>query len=72
MKDLIYFQGLKNGKSKIAELLEKSIGDFGCKEKLPITLLTAKKAASNAATRAATKRETYCYSSEPDTNTKTQ
>ena len=30
-----------NGKSKLMELLEKSVGDYGCK--LPITLLTATK-----------------------------
>lgn len=37
-----------NGKSKIIELFEQSFGDYCCK--LPITLLTGKRAASNAAT----------------------
>ena len=52
------------------ELLEKSIGDYGCK--LPITLLTAKRAASNAATPelATTKGKRIATLQEPDTNTK--
>ena len=51
------------------ELLEKS-GDYGCK--LPDTLLTAKRAASNAATPelATTKGKRIATLQEPDTNTK--
>ena len=66
----IFSGGGGNGKSKIMELLEKSIGDYGCK--LPITLLTAKRAASNAATPelAATKGKRIATLQEPDTNTK--
>jgi P4 family phage/plasmid primase-like protien len=37
-----------NGKSKTIELFEKSFGDYCCK--FPVTLLTQKRAASNAAT----------------------
>lgn len=37
-----------NGKSKITELYEAALGDYCCK--FPITLLTGKRAASNAAT----------------------
>lgn len=37
-----------NGKSKITELYESTLGDYCCK--FPITLLTQKRAASNAAT----------------------
>jgi P4 family phage/plasmid primase-like protien len=37
-----------NSKSKIIELFEKAFGDYCCK--FPITLLTSKRAASNAAT----------------------
>lgn len=37
-----------NGKSKITELYESALGDYCCK--FPITLLTQKRAASNAAT----------------------
>ena len=49
---------------------DRSIGDYGCK--LPITLLTAKRAASNAATPelAATKGKRIATLQEPDTNTK--
>lgn len=36
-----------NGKSKVIELYEMILGDYGCK--LPVTLLTGKRAASNAA-----------------------
>ena len=66
----IFSGGGGNGKSKIMELLEKSVGDYGCK--LPITLLTAKRAASNAATPelAATKGKRIAVLQEPDTNTK--
>jgi len=66
----IFSGGGGNGKSKIMELLEKSIGDYGCK--LPITLLTAKRAASNAATPelAITKGKRIATLQEPDTNTK--
>ena len=66
----IFSGGGGNGKSKVMELLEKSIGDYGCK--LPITLLTAKRAASNAATPelAATKGKRIATLQEPDTNTK--
>ena len=66
----IFSGGGGNGKSKLMELLEKSVGDYGCK--LPITLLTAKRAASNAATPelAATKGKRIAVLQEPDTNTK--
>lgn len=37
-----------NGKSKLLELFENSIGDYGCK--LPVSLITGKRAASSGAT----------------------
>ena len=52
------------------ELLEDAIGDYGCK--LPISLLTAKRAASNAATPelANTKGRRIASLQEPDSDTK--
>jgi len=66
----IFSGGGGNGKSKIMELLERAIGDYGCK--LPISLLTNKRAASNAATPelAATKGKRIATLQEPDSNTK--
>ena len=66
----IFSGGGGNGKSKIMELLERSIGDYGCK--LPISLLTNKRAASNAATPelAATKGKRIATLQEPDSDTK--
>ena len=59
-----------NGKSKHMELLESVFGDYAVK--LPITLLTAKRAASNSATPelARTKGARMCTMQEPDTATK--
>jgi len=36
-----------NGKSKLIELFENAIGDYGCK--LPVALITGKRTASSAA-----------------------
>ena len=59
-----------NGKSKHIELLESVMGDYAVK--LPIQLLTAKRAASNAATPelARTKGARLVTMQEPDTKTK--
>jgi hypothetical protein len=54
-----------NGKSKTIDLFEQSFGDYCCK--LPITLLTQKRAASNAATSelARTKGKRFACLQEP-------
>ena len=54
-----------NGKSKIIELFSGTMGDYA--NKLPITLLTGKRAASNAATpeMAQAKGKRFCYLEEP-------
>ena len=59
-----------NGKSKLMELLEECLGEYCVK--LPITLLTNKRGASNAATPelARTKGARLASLQEPDTNTK--
>ena len=59
-----------NGKSKHMELMEEVFGDYAVK--LPISLITAKRAASNAATPelARTKGARLCSMQEPDTKTK--
>ena len=59
-----------NGKSKHIELLESIMGDYAVK--LPIQLLTAKRAASNSATPelARTKGVRLVTMQEPDTKTK--
>ena len=59
-----------NGKSKHMELMEEIFGDYAVK--LPISLITAKRAASNAATPelARTKGARLCSMQEPDTKTK--
>ena len=66
----IYSGGGGNGKSKHMELMERVFGDYAVK--LPIQLLTAKRAASNAATPelARTKGARLCSMQEPDTKTK--
>ena len=66
----IYSGGGGNGKSKHMELIESIFGDYAVK--LPIQLLTAKRAASNAATPelARTKGARLCTMQEPDTKTK--
>ena len=65
----IYSGGGGNGKSKHMELIEKVFGDYAVK--LPIQLLTAKRAASNAATPelARTKGARLCSMQEPDSET---
>lgn len=57
-----------NGKSKINELFITSIGGYAAK--LPISLLTQKRAASNAANPELmdTKGKRYCYMEEPGDN----
>ena len=59
-----------NGKSVIIELFEKSFGDYCCK--LPITLLTQKRAAANAATSelARTKGKRFACLQEPSEDEK--
>lgn len=59
-----------NGKSKMIELFESSFGDYCCK--LPITLLTQKRAASNAATSeiARTKGKRFAMLQEPSEDEK--
>lgn len=54
-----------NGKSIINKLFQLSFGQYTCN--LPITLLTGKRAASNAATPeiAETRGKRYCYLEEP-------
>lgn len=58
-----------NGKSKLIELYEKSIGDYGCK--LPISLLTNKRQQSGQATpeMARTKGKRFAVLQEPDVDT---
>ena len=65
----VFSGGGGNGKSKIMELLEKAAGEYCCK--LPISLLTAKRAASNAATPelAQTKGKRIASLQEPDSDT---
>ena len=59
-----------NGKSKTIDLFEQSFGDYCCK--LPITLLTQKRAASNAATSelARTKGKRFACLQEPSEDEK--
>lgn len=59
-----------NGKSKTIDLFEQSFGDYCCK--LPITLLTQKRAASNAATSelARTKGKRFACLQEPNEDEK--
>ena len=59
-----------NGKSKTIDLFEQSYGDYCCK--LPITLLTQKRAASNAATSevARTKGKRFACLQEPSEDEK--
>ncbi len=59
-----------NGKSKTIDLFEQSFGDYCCK--LPITLLTGKRAASNAATSeiARTKGKRFACLQEPSEDEK--
>ncbi len=66
----IFSGGGGNGKSKLMELLEECLGEYCVK--LPITLLTNKRGASNAATPelARTKGARLASLQEPDTNTK--
>ena len=65
----IYSGAGGNGKSKHMELMEKVFGDYAVK--LPIQLLTAKRAASNSATPelARTKGARLASMQEPDTDT---
>ena len=66
----IYSGGGGNGKSKHMELVEAVFGDYAVK--LPISLLTSGRAASNAATPelARTKGARLCSMQEPDSTTK--
>ena len=59
-----------NGKSKTIDLFEQAFGDYCCK--LPITLLTQKRAASNAATSelARTKGKRFACLQEPSEDEK--
>lgn len=59
-----------NSKSKLLELLINTIGDYAYK--FPITLLTGKRAASNAATPelVMAKGSRFCYCEEPDEDTR--
>jgi len=59
-----------NGKSKVIDLFEQSFGEYCCK--LPITLLTQKRAASNAATSelARTKGKRFACLQEPSEDEK--
>ena len=61
-----------NGKSKLIELFELGLGDYSCK--LPITVLTRKRACSNEATPelARTKGKRFACLQEPDDNEKIQ
>jgi len=61
-----------NGKSKLIELFELGLGDYCCK--LPITVLTRKRACSNQATPelARTKGKRFACLQEPDENEKIQ
>ena len=62
--------GGSNGKSKVLDLFEQSFGDYCCK--LPITLLTQKRASSNAATSelARTKGKRFACLQEPSEDEK--
>ena len=63
------FTGLGgNGKSKINELLVAALGEYA--SKFPITLLTGKRASSNAASPEVveSKGKRYCYFEEPSNN----
>jgi P4 family phage/plasmid primase-like protien len=66
----IYSGSGGNGKSKHIELIENALGEYCCK--LPITLLTMKRAASNAANPelARTKGKRFATLQEPDTKTR--
>lgn len=66
----IYSGGGGNGKSKHMELVEACLGDYACK--LPVTLLTMKRGASNAATPelARTKGKRLATLQEPDSKTR--
>ena len=57
-----------NGKSKIEELFNKSFGEYCMK--FPITLLTGKRAASNACSPEVirSKGKRFCYFEEPNSN----
>ena len=57
-----------NGKSKINELVVTALGEYA--SKFPITLLTGKRSASNAASPEVieSKGKRYCYFEEPSTN----
>ena len=59
-----------NYKSKLIELFTNAIGEYA--HKFPITLLTCKRAASNAATPelAMAKGKRFCYCEEPDEDTR--
>lgn len=61
-----------NGKSKLIELFELGLGEYCCK--LPITVLTRKRACSNEATPelARTKGKRFACLQEPDENEKIQ
>jgi len=66
----IYSGSGGNGKSKHIELIEAALGEYCCK--LPVTLLTMKRAASNAANPelARTKGKRFATLQEPDTKTR--
>jgi P4 family phage/plasmid primase-like protien len=66
----IYSGSGGNGKSKHIELIESALGEYACK--LPITLLTMKRAASNAANPelARTKGKRFATLQEPDTRSR--
>lgn len=66
----IFTGGGSNGKSACIDLFEQSFGDYCCK--LPITLLTQKRAASNAATSelARTKGKRFACLQEPSEDEK--
>ena len=66
----IYSGSGGNGKSKHIELIESALGEYACK--LPITLLTMKRAASNAANPelARTKGKRFATLQEPDTKSR--
>jgi P4 family phage/plasmid primase-like protien len=66
----IYSGSGGNGKSKHIELIESALGEYACK--LPVTLLTMKRAASNAANPelARTKGKRFATLQEPDTRTR--
>jgi P4 family phage/plasmid primase-like protien len=66
----IYSGSGGNGKSKHIELIESALGDYACK--LPVTLLTMKRAASNVASPELfrTKGKRFATLQEPDTKTR--